>query len=106
MEKETKQDNTKKSSSLGAGGNTAKQLREKQGVPAQVTENLKEFTRTKRKITEALAEGELTVKQIAEKTEMTYFDANYYVMTLVKYGVLKTGQIDDMDEYFTYKLNK
>ena len=30
----------------------------------------------------------------------------YYLMTLVKYGSVKVGEIDDMDEYFTYKLNK
>ena len=30
----------------------------------------------------------------------------YYLMSLVKYGFVKTGDIDDMDEYYTYKLNK
>lgn len=87
-------------------GKTAKYLREKRGVPKQVTENLKEFTQIKRKITEALSEGELTITQIAEKIGMEKHEAVFYVMTLLKYGVVKTGQIDDMDEYFTYKLNK
>jgi len=27
-------------------------------------------------------------------------------MSLVKYGFVKTGEVDDMDEYYTYKLNK
>ncbi|MFV0391363.1 MAG: hypothetical protein ACK5KP_05705 [Paludibacteraceae bacterium] len=87
-------------------GKTAKYLRQKKGVPAHATENLKEYTKIKRKITEALADGELTIKQVADKVEMSYSDAHYYMMTLLKYGILKTGQIDDMDEYFTYKQNK
>ncbi|MDD3787668.1 MAG: hypothetical protein PHO94_03120 [Petrimonas sp.] len=87
-------------------GKTAKYLRDKQGVPEHVKENLKEFNRIKKQITETLGEDELTVAQVSEKTGMSRPDTLYYMMTLVKYGVLKVGQIDDMDEYFTYKLNK
>lgn len=87
-------------------GKTAKYLRDKQGVPEHVKENLKEFNRIKKQITETLGEDELTVGQVSEKTGMSRPDTLYYMMTLVKYGVLKVGQIDDMDEYFTYKLNK
>ncbi len=87
-------------------GKTAKYLRDKQGVPEHVKENLKEFNRIKKQITETLGEEELTVVQVSEKTGMSRPDMLYYMMTLVKYGVLKVGQIDDMDEYFTYKLNK
>lgn len=87
-------------------GKTAKYLREKQGIPEQAKENLKEFNRVKKQITETLGEDELTVAQVSEKTGMSRPDTLYYMMTLVKYGVLKVGQIDDMDEYFTYKLNK
>ncbi len=87
-------------------GKTAKYLRDKQGVPEHVKENLKEFNRIKKQITETLGEEELTVAQVSEKTGMSLSDTLYYMMTLVKYGVLKVGQIDDMDEYFTYKLNK
>ena len=87
-------------------GKTAKYLREKQGIPERVKENLKEYNQIKRKITEVLKEGDLTVAQIAEKTGLSRPDALYYLMTLVKYGSVKVGEIDDMDEYFTYKLNK
>jgi len=87
-------------------GKTAKYLREKRGVPAHVTEQLKEFTQIKRKITDALSDGELTIGQIAEKINMEKYDAVFYVMTLFKYGVIKVGQLDDMDEYYTYILNK
>lgn len=89
-------------------GKTAKYLREKLGgVPEQAKENLKEFNQIKRKIVDALAdEAELTVKQVAEKLEMPVHETMYYMMSLVKYGIVKVAEIDDMDEYFTYKLNK
>lgn len=87
-------------------GKTAKYLREKQGVSEKVKENLKEFTQVKRKITEALKENDLTVAQISEKTGLSGPDTLFYLMSLVKYGIVKVGEVDDMDEYFTYKLNK
>ena len=87
-------------------GKTAKYLREKRGVSDKVKENLKEFTQIKRKITEVLADGELTVAQISEKTGMSRPDTLYHVMSLVKFGIVKVGEIDDMDEYFSYKLVK
>jgi len=87
-------------------GKTARYLREKQGISEKVKENLKEFNQIKRKITEALKENDLTVGQISEKTGLSGPDTLFYLMTLVKYGIVKVGEIDDMDEYFTYKLNK
>lgn len=87
-------------------GKTAKWLREKRGVPDHVKEDLKAFTKIKKSITEALADGELTVEQVAEKTGLSRADTVYQLMSLVKFGVVKVGEIDDMDEYYTYKLNK
>ncbi|MBP1637484.1 MAG: hypothetical protein H6Q18_273 [Bacteroidetes bacterium] len=87
-------------------GKTAKYLREKRGVPECVKENLKEFTQIKKKMTEALTDGELTVAQMSEKIGMSRPDTLYHLMSLVKFGVVKVGTVDDMDEYFTYKLNK
>ena len=49
------------------------------------------------------AEGDLTVAQMSEKLEMPTHEVVYYLMSLVKYGLVKTGDIDDMDEYYTYK---
>lgn len=87
-------------------GKTAKYLREKTGVSAQAKENLKEFTQIKKQILESLAEEELTVKQLTEKLNMPSDQVFYYLMSLVKYGFVKPSGIDDMDEYYTYKLNK
>ena len=87
-------------------GKTAKYLRDKIGVSEQAKDNLKEFTRIKKSITDALAEGGMTIDQLTTKLSMPKPDVVYYLMSLVKYGVVKTGDIDDMDEYYTYKLNK
>lgn len=87
-------------------GKTAKYLRDKHGVPEHVKDELKEFNRIKRAITEALKTEDLTIAQLSEQLNMSKPDVTYYVMSLVKYGVLAVGEIDDMDEYYTYKLVK
>lgn len=88
-------------------GKTAKYLREKLGgVPEQAKEQLKEFNRIKKQMLEALATEELTVKQMSEKLNMPLDETMYHLMSLVKYGQVKVGDIDDMDEYYSYKINK
>lgn len=88
-------------------GKTAKYLREKLGkVPEQAKQNLKEFNSIKKLMLDALKEEDLTVIQLSEKMNMPTDEVFYYLMSLVKYGFVKTGDIDDMDEYYTYKLNE
>ncbi|MFA9388805.1 MAG: ArsR family transcriptional regulator [Prolixibacteraceae bacterium] len=87
-------------------GKTVKYLKEKREVATVVKENLKEFTRIKKSILTALKESEMTVPQLAEKLKMQSSDVMYYLMTLQKYGFIATGEIDDMDEYFYYKINE
>lgn len=87
-------------------GKTAKYLREKQGVPEQVKDELKEFNRVKRLIIDALQNEDLTIAQLSEKLQMPKHEVMYYLMSLVKYGIAATGEIDDMDEYYSYKLVK
>ncbi|MFA6702719.1 MAG: hypothetical protein WCR12_08475 [Dysgonamonadaceae bacterium] len=85
-------------------GKTAKYLREKQGVPEHLKEELKEFNRIKKAISEALKNEELTIAQLSEKLQLPTSEVMYFVTTLVKYGIVAVGQIDDMDEYYSYKL--
>ncbi len=88
-------------------GKTAKYLREKLGgIPEQAKENLKQFNGIKKIMVDALKEQDLTVKQMSEKINMPTDEVMFYLMSLVKYGIVVTGEIDDMDEYYTYKLNK
>jgi predicted Rossmann fold nucleotide-binding protein DprA/Smf involved in DNA uptake len=106
------QDETNSGSPSGAGssvekGKTAKYLREKLGgIPELAKENLKEFNGIKRQLLDALKDQDMTIKQLTEKLNMPSDEVVYYLMSLVKYGLVKTGDIDDMDEYYTYKLNK
>jgi predicted Rossmann fold nucleotide-binding protein DprA/Smf involved in DNA uptake len=87
-------------------GKTAKYLREKLGgIPQQAKDNLKEYNGIKKQMLDALKVEDLTVKQMSEKINMPTDEVMYYLMSLVKYGFVKTGDIDDMDEYYTYKLN-
>lgn len=87
-------------------GKTFKYLREKREVPESVKENLKNFTKIKKSILDALQEGDLTVDQLSQKLAMPKHEVLFYLMTLLKYGMVQTGSIDDMDEYFYYKLKK
>ena len=87
-------------------GKTAKYLRDKQGVPEKAKEELKEYNRVKKALTGALQEEELTIAQLSEKLQMDKSEVMYYLMSLVKYGIVAIGEIDDMDEYYTYKLVK
>jgi len=87
-------------------GKTHKYLREKREVPETVKENLKQFTRVKKSILESLRDGEMTVAQLTQKLEMPKGEVVFFLMTLIKYGFVQTGQIDDMDEYFSYKLKQ
>lgn len=87
-------------------GKTFKYLREKREVPEAAKENLKNFTRIKKSILDSLKEGDLTIDQITQKLSMPKHEVVYYLMTLVKYGFVQTGTVDEMDEYYSYKLKK
>lgn len=87
-------------------GKTFKYLREKREIPEHVKENLKNFTRIKKSILDALRENDMTVEQLSEKLNMPRHELFYYLMTLAKYGNVQTGSIDDMDEYYFYKIKK
>jgi DNA-directed RNA polymerase specialized sigma subunit len=87
-------------------GKTFKYLREKREVPQEVKDQLKEFNRIKKAMLDALKESDLTIDQLTQKLNMPKSEVVYYLMSLIKYGFVQTGVVDDMDEYFTYKLKK
>lgn len=87
-------------------GKTAKYLREKRAVSQKAKDNLKEFNRIKKAILDALKEEDLTIDQLTKQLNMPKHEVVYYLMSLIKYGFVQTGEVDDMDEYFTYKLKK
>jgi len=86
--------------------NTAKILKEKRPVPKEVTERLKYFTKTKKQILNALKEEDKTVPQLADELNIPPDEVMFQLMSLLKYGQVQTGEQDDMDEYFYYKIKK
>jgi predicted transcriptional regulator len=85
-------------------GKTAKYLKEKRPVPKEVTEQLKYFTKIKKSILTALKEEDKTIPQLALELNIPADEVMYQLMSLLKYGLVESGEIDDMDEYFQYKL--
>jgi DNA-directed RNA polymerase specialized sigma subunit len=87
-------------------GKTFKYLREKREVSQAAKDNLKQFNKIKKNILDSLKEEDLTIDQLTQKLEISKDQIVFYLMSLVKYGYVQTGAIDDMDEYFSYKLKK
>ena len=87
-------------------GKTYKYLREKREVSQAAKDNLKQFIKIKKAILEALQEGDLTIEELTKKINMPKHEVVYYLMSLIKYGFVQTGAVDDMDAYFSYKLKK
>jgi len=87
-------------------GKTFKYLRDKREVSQTAKDNLKEFMKIKKAIMDDLKEGDLTIEQLTQKLNMPKHEVVYYLMSLIKYGYVQTGAVDDMDEYFSYKLKK
>jgi predicted transcriptional regulator len=87
-------------------GKTARYLKEKREVSSAVTDNLKQFNQIKKNILEALKEEDLTVDQLTLKLNRPKHEVLYYLMSLIKYGFVTAGVVDDRDEYFSYKIKK
>ncbi len=85
-------------------GKTAKYLKEKHPIPKEVTQQLKDFTKAKKNLINALKEKEKTIPQLAKELDLPADKILFQLMTLLKYGLVESGDIDDMDEYFYYKL--
>ena len=85
-------------------GKTFKYLRERRELSQAAKDNLKQFIRIKKSITDALKESDLTIEQLTQKLDMPKHEVVFYLMSLIKYGYVQTGAVDDMDAYFSYKL--
>ena len=81
-------------------------IKEKRTVSEEVKKKRKKFADIKKLILNALKEGPKSIPQIAEDTNLSQDIVTYHLMTLRKYGDIETGEIDDMDEYYTYKIAK
>ena len=81
-------------------------IKETRKVPAHVSESRKKYVQIRKAILEALKDEGKTIPQIAADTNLPSDVATYYLMSLIKFGDVAVEGIDDMDEYFIYKLKK
>ena len=75
-------------------------------VSDEVKAKRKEFNRIKKLILKALTPGPKSIPQLAKEIDLSIDVITFHLMTLRKYGDVETGEIDDMDEYFSYKLKQ
>ncbi len=87
-------------------GKTIDIIKKKREVPASVKENMKAFNKIKRQIIKSLETEEKTVPQISKEIDLPLDVVTYHLMTLQKYGNIEAGEVDDMDEFYFYKLKK
>ena len=81
-------------------------IKETRKVPAHVTESRKKYVQIRKAILDALKDEGKTIPQIAEMIQLAKAETTYYLMSLHKFGEVAVEGIDDMDEYFIYKLAK
>ena len=79
-------------------------IKQKRTVPDSVTEGRKKFNSFKKAIKEALKSEPKSIPQIAAETQMPVHEITYYLMAMQKFGDVVVDSLDDMDEYYFYKL--
>ena len=79
-------------------------MKEKRKVSERVKNNIKAFNKLKKEILKSLEAGEKTIPEIAKGIESDIDVITYNLMTLLKYGFIEAGELDDDDEYYYYKL--
>jgi predicted Rossmann fold nucleotide-binding protein DprA/Smf involved in DNA uptake len=79
-------------------------IKQKKTVPDSLKERRKENTKKEKTILQSLESGPKTIPEIAKETKMASDVVVYSLMTLRKYGRVETDELDDSDEYYSYKL--
>jgi len=83
---------------------TVDEMKKKREVPQRVKDSIKAFTKLKKKILKTLEAGEKTIPEIAKEIDNDIEAITYNLMTLLKYGFIEAGDLDEDDEYYYYKL--
>lgn len=81
-------------------------IKQKRKVSDEVNESRKLYNTFRKAIKETLAEEARSIPQIAEQINKPVSDVTYYLMALQKFGEIEVDSLDDMDEYYFYKLKK
>lgn len=83
---------------------TVDQIKTKITVSQELKDKQKEYRKTKKAILKTLETGPKSIPQIADEIGFSQDIVTFNLMTLRKYGEVEVGELDDMDEYFTYKV--
>ena len=81
-------------------------MKEKRTVPDEVKEKSKKFVRMRKAIKASLKEGPKTIPQLVEEMKLPTDVVTFYVMSLQKFGDIAVGELDEDDEYYSYKLHE
>ena len=87
-------------------GKTIDIIKQKIKVPEALRQRHKEYLALRKRIREALADGEATIPEIAAKSGIPADQVVFIVMTMRKYNEVVAGEMDDSHEYYQYKLRK
>lgn len=87
-------------------GKTIDIMKQKREVPESVKQNIKEFNAMKKKILATMQTEHKSVPQIAKELQLPLDAVTFHLMTLQKFGFVEVSELDDMDEYYFYKLKK
>lgn len=79
-------------------------IKQKRTVAESVIEGRKKYNGFKKAIKDALKDEPKTIPQIAAAINMPVHETTYYLMAMQKFGDVVVDSIDDMDEYYFYKL--
>ncbi len=83
---------------------TIDKVKEERQVPEELKSKVKDFGKVNRQILKCLKDNPKTIPEIAKETDLELQLVTYHLMTLMKYGKIEAGEVDDMDEYYYYKL--
>jgi predicted transcriptional regulator len=67
-------------------------------------DKLKQYSKMRKAIEKSLAAGPKTIPQLAQELKQPADKVLFYLMTMYKFGLIEVDSIDDMDEYYLYKL--
>jgi predicted Rossmann fold nucleotide-binding protein DprA/Smf involved in DNA uptake len=81
-------------------------IKQKRTVSATATEERKKFNSYKKAIKDALKDEPKSIPQIADIIQMPLHETTYYLMAMQKFGEIAVDSLDDMDEYYFYKVTK
>jgi hypothetical protein len=81
-------------------------IKQKWIIPEAVKQHHKDYLQLRKQIKLVLKEGTETIPGIALKTGIPADQVLFVVMTMRKYNEVETGELDDMGEYYFYKLKE